>query len=86
MRKLWDDDAWTEYLYWLDHNTKLLKKVNDLIREVERTPFEGRGKPEPLRGDLRGYWSRRITQEHRLIYQVKDDTLIILSCFGHYGD
>ncbi len=86
MRKLWDDDAWAEYLYWQDHNTKLLKKVNDLIREVERTPFEGRGKPEPLRGDLRGYWSRRITQEHRLIYQVKDDTLIILSCFGHYGD
>ena len=86
MRKLWDDDAWAEYLYWQDHHTKLLKKVNDLIREVERTPLEGRGKPEPLRGDLRGYWSRRITQEHRLIYQVKDDTLIILSCFGHYGD
>ena len=86
MRKLWDDDAWAEYLYWQDHYTKLLKKVNDLLREEERTPFEGRGKPEPLRGDLRGYWSRRITQEHRLIYQVKDDTLIILSCFGHYGD
>lgn len=86
MRKLWDDDAWAEYVYWETHDTKLLKKLNELIKEVERTPFEGRGKPEPLRGNLRGFWSRRITDEHRLIYRVENNILIISSCLGHYDD
>ncbi|MCI8908120.1 MAG: Txe/YoeB family addiction module toxin [Angelakisella sp.] len=84
MRKIWDDMAWEEYLYWQVHDKKLLKRINELLKETERTPFTGRGKPEPLKGKYQGFWSRRISDEHRLIYRIKDDVLEIVSCKGHY--
>lgn len=86
MKKLWLDEAWKEYLNWQEQDKRILKKINELIREAERTPFKGTGKPEPLRGDRSGYWSRRITSRDRLVYRVKDGVLEILSCMGHYED
>lgn len=78
------EDAWFQYLDWHDENQGLWKRINRLLRETLRTPFEGTGKPEPLKGKYSGYWSRRITKEHRLIYRVKDGALEIISCVGHY--
>lgn len=80
------DDAWFQYLEIHDDNQKLWRRLNRLIGESLRTPFEGTGKPEPLKENLSGCWSRRITEEHRLIYRVKDDALEILCCVGHYDD
>lgn len=85
MRKVWTDDAWDDYLWWQQHDKKTLKRLNQLIRDVERDPFDGIGKPEPLRGELSGMWSRRINQEDRLVYEVADDQLIIYSAKDHYA-
>lgn len=76
--------AWEDYLFWQQHDKSILKKINALIKESARTPFEGTGKPEPLKGDLSGYWSRRINQEHRLVYKCEEQTLYILQCRYHY--
>lgn len=76
--------AWEDYLYWQQTDKKMLKKVNELIRICSRTPFEGLGKPEPLRGNLSGWWSRRINHEHRLVYRVENGALYILQCRKHY--
>jgi toxin YoeB len=78
------DDAWQDYLYWQKADKKILKRINQLIKDTQRTPFEGIGKPEPLKFDMSGLWSRRINQEHRLIYQVKDDCIVIVQCRYHY--
>ena len=78
------DDAWEDYLYWQQHDKKILKKLNRLIKEIQREPFEGIGEPEPLKYNWSGYWSRRITIEHRLGYKVSDDTLMIAQCRYHY--
>lgn len=86
MRKSWEDDAWDEYLYWIGHDKKLLNRLNQLIRDTERDPFSGIGKPEPLKGKYAGLWSRRISDKHRLVYRVEDGVLIIYSCMGHYED
>lgn len=80
------EDAWEEYLYWLSHDKKTLKKINTLLKEIQRTPFEGTGKPEPLKGDLRGMWSRRINHEDRLVYRFENDTVMVEQCKGHYED
>ncbi len=80
------EDAWEEYQYWETHDKKTLKKINTLIKEIQRTPFKGEGKPEPLRGDLDGMWSRRINDKDRLVYRYENDTVIILQCRGHYTD
>lgn len=85
MHKEWSDAAWEEYVDWQTKRPKLLKKVNQLIRDTERDPFNGIGKPEPLKGDLSGWWSRRIDDEHRLIYRVRDGVLEIAQCGTHYG-
>jgi len=77
-------DAWSDYLYWQGQDKKTLKRINMLINEAARTPFEGTGKPEPLRGDLSGYWSRRIDEVNRLVYQATDSELEIVSCRYHY--
>jgi toxin YoeB len=77
--------AWDQYLAWQGDDPKTLKKLNDLIKECSRTPFAGSGKPEPLRGDLKGWWSRRITQEHRLVYRMTERGLEIAQCRYHYG-
>jgi toxin YoeB len=85
VRKIWDEKAWEDYLYWQFHDKQMLKRVNMLIRDVERSPFDGIGKPEPLRGDLSGFWSRRINDEHRLVYRVQNGMLEIASCRDHYS-
>ena len=86
MHKQWTDKAWDDYLYWQEQDKKLVKRVNQLLKDIDRTPFEGIGKPEPLKNKLSGYWSRRIDDEHRLVYKVKNENLIITSCRYHYGD
>jgi len=84
MKKVWEDSAWDDYLYWQNTDRKMLKKVNELIKCCERTPFSGIGKPEPLKENLKGYWSRRIDNSHRLVYKIVDDTIIISQCRFHY--
>ncbi len=84
MNKIWYDRAWDDYLYWQSQDKKTLKRINQLIRDAERDPFNGIGKPEPLKGDLSGFWSRRIDEENRLVYRPNNGILEILSCKGHY--
>ncbi len=78
--------AWNDYIWFQQHDRKLLKRVNQLVQDILRSPFEGIGKPEPLKGELAGYWSRRINDEHRLVYTVKAGNLIIIACHSHYGE
>lgn len=82
----WDFDAWNEYLYWQTQDKKILRRINQLLKDIRRNPFEGIGKPEPLRGNLAGFWSRRIDSEHRLAYAVEEETVLIFSCRGHYDN
>ena len=85
MIKAWSDDAWNDYLYWYEQENKSnIKKINKLIKDIDRSPFNGLGKPEPLKHDLSGKWSRRITDEHRLIYRVENETIFIYSAKDHY--
>jgi toxin YoeB len=84
VRLIFAEKGWTHYLYWQEHDRKLLRRINELIKECLRTPFAGTGKPKPLGRDLAGYWSRRITDEHRLVYKVVGDDLIIVQCRYHY--
>ncbi|MGZ0019793.1 Txe/YoeB family addiction module toxin [Nitrosomonas sp. wSCUT-2] len=77
-------DAWEDYLYWQDQDKKTLKRINLLITAAAREPFAGIGKPEPLRGDLSGYWSRRIDEVNRLVYRATDTDLVIIACRFHY--
>ena len=84
MKIIFSKNSWEDYLSWQDEDKKILKKINELIKEVQRTPFEGKGKPEPLLFDLKGFWSRRIDREHRLIYKVIDGDLFIYACKHHY--
>jgi toxin YoeB len=81
-----DPEALMEYIYWQTEDRKTLKKINQLLIEILRNPFEGIGKPEPLKGDLSGYWSRRIDHKNRLVYKVEGDNIEIQSCKSHYGD
>jgi toxin YoeB len=78
------DDSWEDYISWQNEDKKILKKINVLIKDIQRTPNTGLGKPEPLKYDLAGFWSRRIDREHRLVYQVIDSEILIYSCRYHY--
>ncbi|NEV64238.1 Txe/YoeB family addiction module toxin [Thiorhodococcus minor] len=78
------DRAWADYLYWQQHDRQILKQINALIRDIERAPFSGLGKPEPLKHELSGFWSRRIDDEHRLVYALADGDLIVAQCRYHY--
>lgn len=80
----WTDEAWGDYLYWQTQDRKTLKRINKLINDVQRSPFEGIGKPEALRENLSGFWSRRIDDTNRLVYTVDDNTTTIISCRYHY--
>lgn len=80
----WEDDAWDDYLYWQGQDKKFLKRINSLIKDIQRNPYEGIGKPEPLKGNLNGMWSRRINETDRIVYYEKYDSIIIVSCRGHY--
>lgn len=86
MEKIWADRAWEEYLSYQEEDKKLLRKLNKLIRDIERDPYKGIGKPEPLTGDWAGFYSRHITDKHRIIYRINDGKLEIASCKGHYND
>ena len=86
MKKIWFDRAWNDYLYWQVQDKKFLKRINELIKDAEREPFSCAGKPEPLRDELSGFWSRRIDDHNRLVYRVNDGVLEILSCRGHYDE
>ena len=84
MKLLFSEQAWEDYLYWQKHDRKLLQRINELIRDVSRSPFAGIGKPEPLKNALSGYWSRRINDEHRIVYKVADGMLLIAQLRYHY--
>ncbi len=84
MNLSWSDEAWEDYLYWQNHDRKVLKRINSLIKSIMREPFEGIGEPEALRYNWSGYWSRRITKKHRLIYKVQDNSILIIQCRFHY--
>ena len=85
MGLLWEDSAWADYLWWQTQDKKTLKRINELVRDIQRAPFDGIGKPEPLKGNLSGLWSRRIDDTNRLVYMVEQDgTIRVLECKGHY--
>lgn len=86
MNKAFTDIGWEDYLYWQTENRKTLLKINTLLKDIERNGNEGIGKPEPLTGDLSGFWSRRINQKDRLIYALEMDQIIIIACRYHYDD
>lgn len=85
MKLIWSSHAWEDYLYFQKTDKNILKRINELIKATKRTPYEGIGKPESLKGDLQGYWSRRITTEHRLVYKYENDSILIAACRYHYS-
>ncbi|MGB3199330.1 MAG: Txe/YoeB family addiction module toxin [Nodosilinea sp.] len=84
MRLIFAANAWEDYLYWQKSDRKVLNRINTLIKDIQRQPFEGIGKPEPLKHGLSSYWSRRITDEHRMVYKVEDDSILIAQLRYHY--
>ena len=86
MLKIWFDRAWEDYLYWQAHDKRILKRINQLLRDVERNGYNGIGKPEPLRHDFAGWWSLRIDEANRLIFRIVDGRLEIAQCRDHYRD
>lgn len=86
MRLLWEDRAWSDYLYWQQQDKKTLKRINALIKDIERSTYSGVGKPEPLKENLSGFWSRRIDDANRLVYYEQNNVIYIVACKGHYND
>lgn len=84
MKLIFSEHAWDDYIYWQNADKKILKRINNLIRDIQRMPYEGTGKPEPLKHGLSGYWSRRITDEHRIVYKIDSDSVIIAQLRYHY--
>ena len=84
MKLLFADKAWDDYLHWQANDRQIIKRINELIKDIQRSPYQGIGKPEPLRHALSGYWSRRITDEHRLVYRVENQTILIAQARFHY--
>ena len=84
MNKLWTDDAWNDYLYWSVKDKKTLKRINQLLKDIDHNQYDGIGKPEPLKHNLQGFWRRRIDEVNRLVYKVENDNVIIIHCRGHY--
>jgi toxin YoeB len=89
MKLLWSENAWEDYLYWQQSDREILRRVNTLLQDIRRSPFELIGKPEPLRGDLAGWWSRRITGDHRIVYRARgsgeEQQVEIIACRYHYS-
>lgn len=85
MNKVFSDNAWKDYLYWQKYDKGILKRINELIKKIERNPHRGTGKPEPLKHGLSGYWSRRINSEHRLVYKIEGDSILIAQARYHYS-
>lgn len=86
MNKVWDDEAWEDYIYWQSQDKKTLKRINFILKDIDRNGNDGIGKPEPLSGNLAGYWSRRIDDCNRIVYQLRDNNIIIIQCGSHYRD
>ena len=86
MRLLWEDRAWDDYLFWQGQDKKTLKRINSLLKDIERNTYDGLGKPEPLRENLSGVWSRRIDDSNRIVYYEQNGIIYIVSCRGHYND
>ena len=86
MQVLWHESGWDDYIWWQSQDKKTLKRINAIIKDMQRTPYEGLGKPEPLKENLTGWWSRRIDEANRIVYRVKDNALVIAACRNHYGD
>ena len=86
MRKLWTDEGWEDYTYWQTQDRKTLKRINLLIQDIERNGYDGIGKPEPLKNDLSGWWSRRIDDQNRIVYRLRAGAVEIAQCKGHYDD
>ena len=86
MKLIWFDEAWDDYVYWQTQDKKTIKRINDLIKDCKRNGYSGIGKPEPLKGEFSGFWSRRIDDVNRFVYRIKGEYLEILSCKGHYDD
>jgi toxin YoeB len=86
MNKVFSDIAWEQYQYWIAADKKILKKINGLVRDIERNGNSGIGKPEPLKNELSGFWSRRITDAHRLIYSIDEENIYVAKCKSHYGE
>ena len=86
MKLLWEERAWEDYCAWQREDKKTLRRINELIRDIQRSPFEGTGKPEPLKNRHSGWWSRRINDHDRIVYKEQGGTVIIASCRGHYKD
>lgn len=84
MKLIFSEHAWDDYLYWQSVDKKISKRINSLIREIQRTPYNGLGKPEPLKHALSGFWSRRINDEHRIVYKIEDDSVLIAQLRYHY--
>ena len=84
MKLIFSENAWEDYLYWQKNDKRILKRINELIKNIQRSPYEGIGKPEPLRHALSGYWSRRITDEHRIVYRIEKKSILIAQCRYHY--
>lgn len=84
MKYIFVDESWEDYLYWQQNDKKMLLRINDLLKDILRDPFSGKGKPEPLKFNYKGFWSRRIDDNHRLIYKIQDDEIIIAKCRFHY--
>jgi len=84
MKLLWDERAWEDYCYWQSQDKKTLNRLNNIIRDIQRNCYNGIGKPEPLKGNLSGWWSRRIDGANRIVYSVENGSIIIASCKGHY--
>lgn len=85
MNKLWQDEAWEDYLYWQSQDRRTLKRINQLLQDISRNGYEGIGKPEPLKGNYSGWWSRRIDDTNRLIYRINNGQIEIAQCRSHYG-
>ncbi len=84
MNLVFTENSWEDYLFWQENDLRKVERINELLKDISRQPFKGIGKPEPLRGNLGGWWSRRIDNEHRLVYRVEKDELIVLQCRYHY--
>lgn len=86
MNIIWSDIAWDDYLYWQTQDRKTLKKINDLIKDIDRNGYECQGKPEPLKGNFSGFWSVRIDKQNRLVFKIEDNGIIVAQCRTHYGE
>lgn len=86
MNKIWQDDAWDDYLYWQKQDKKFLKRINEILKDIDRNAYDGIGKPEPLKQNLSGWWSRRIDDKNRIVYRIQNNQIEIIQCGSHYRD